>query len=54
MNCVEACLNPGRVVLSDGVCVWVFVSAAAEVCVERSARGKRRAENPATGSSQWY
>lgn len=54
MNCVEVCLNPGRVVLSDGVCVCVFVSAAAEVCAERSARGKRGAEKPAAGPSQWY
>lgn len=35
--------------MSDGV----FVSAAAEMCPERSARGERGAEKPAAGSSQW-
>lgn len=54
MNCVEVCLNPGRAVPSDGVCVCVFVSAAAEVRVERPAGGKTSAKKPPPGSPQRY
>lgn len=48
----RVCVNSWEVLLSDGVCV--FVSAAAEVRVERSAGGERSAEKPAAGSPERY